>query len=329
VLEQAMTAGDSDPNFQRVDPGLRAALASVPTPVFSSVEQLLATRGIPRPEDEGPWRPDVTVEEVVVPGLAGAPPVRVLAMNTGRREQLRPAVLFMHGGGFIGGSVRRDVARMQGVAQAHDCVLVSVDYRLAPEAPFPGPRDDCYAALKWLHANAERLGVDATRIALLGESAGGGLAAQLALAGRDRGEVPILAQVLVYPMLDDRTGSTQAVPAHIGTYVWTRASNRFGWTCFLGMEPGGPEAPRGAAPAREADLAGLPPAWIGVGGLDLFVGDNVAYAQRLMAAGVSTGLLVTPGAYHGFNRIAPEAPVSKAFNASWNQALAGYLRHQG
>jgi acetyl esterase/lipase len=319
-----MTSLALDPNLAYVDPELRAALAAMPPLDFEA--QFQDGKRLPQPEmRDAPPRPDVTVEEEMVPGLAGAPAIKVLVINREAQDHLRPAVLFMHGGGYIGGSVWRQLFRMQDAAKAHDCVVVSVDYRVAPETPFPGPRDDCYAALLWLHGNAQRLGVDASRIALLGESAGGGLAAQLSLMARDRGELPILAQVLVYPMLDDRTGTVDTVPPHIGIHVWTRASNRFGWKCYLGAEPGGAELPAGAAPAREADLAGLPPAWIGVGGLDLFVTENIAFAERLMAAGVATELLVVPGAYHGFNRSAPKAAISRTFDAAWNDALARYF----
>jgi acetyl esterase/lipase len=319
-----MTSLTHESNFAHVDPELRAALAAMPRLDFTA--QFQDGKRLPQPDVPGaPTRPAVSVEEEVVPGLAGAPMIKVLVINRQSRDQLRPAVLFMHGGGYIGGSVRRELFRMQDVAKAHDCVVVSVDYRVAPETPFPGPRDDCYSALAWLHGNAERLGVDPSRIALLGESAGAGLAAQLSLLARDLGAWPILAQVLVYPMLDDRTGTTDTVPPHIGTHVWTRASNRFGWKCYLGMEPGGAEAPAGAVPAREADLAGLPPTWIGVGGLDLFLTENIAFAERLIAAGAATGLLVVPGAYHGFNRSVPGAAISRAFDAAWNGALARYF----
>ena len=319
-----MTSLTLDSNFVHVDPELRAALAAMPPLNFES--QFRDGQRLPQPEvPVEPLRPDVTVEEEMVPGLAGAPPIKVLVINREGKEHLRPAVLFLHGGGFIGGSVWRQLFRMQDAAKAHDCVVVSVDYRVAPETPFPGPRDDCYAALQWLHDNAERLGVDSARIVLLGESAGGGLAAQVALMARDRGGLPILAQVLVYPMLDDRSGIDGVVPAHIGTHVWTRASNLFGWKCYLGAEPGGPAIPPAAAPAREANLAGLPPTWVGVGGLDLFVCENIAFAERLMTAGVATELLVVPGAYHGFNRQVPKAAVSRTFNAAWNDALARYF----
>jgi acetyl esterase/lipase len=317
---------DLDLDLTHVDPELRVALKAIPPLDFEA--QFQDGKRLAQPEAPvAVSRPDVSVREEMVPGPAKAPEVKVLVINGDSKDRLRPAVLFMHGGGYIGGSVWRELFRMQDAAKAHDCVIVSVDYRLAPETPFPGPRDDCYAALKWLHDNAEKLGVDASRIALLGESAGGGLAAQLSLMARDRGEFPILAQVLVYPMLDDRTGTADSVPEHVGTFVWTRTFNRFGWKCYLGAEPGGAHAPAGAVPAREADLGGLPSTWIGVGGLDLFVIENIAFAEQLIGAGVSTELRVIPGAYHGFNRSAPKAGVSKTFDADWNEALARYFAH--
>jgi acetyl esterase/lipase len=203
-----------------------------------------------------------------------------------------------------------------------DCVIVTVEYRLAPETPFPGSLEDNYAALKWLHAEAASLGADPSRIALAGESAGGGHAAILAIAARDRGEVPVIFQSLVYPMLDDRTGSSRQPPPHIGTFVWTSDFNRRGWQAFLGSVPGGPHAPAGAVPARVDSLAGLPPAWIGTGSLDLFVDEDIEYARRLIDAGVRTELLVVAGAYHGFDLFVPNASVSKSFTLSRYNALA-------
>jgi acetyl esterase/lipase len=175
--------------------------------------------------------------------------------------------------------------------------------------------------LRWLHEHAEEIGVDPARVAVMGESAGGGHAALLALTARDRGQLPIAFQCLVYPMLDDRTGSTREVPSPIGTLLWTATSNQFGWRSFLGQEPGGSTVPAGAVPARVADLAGLPPAWIGVGSIDLFVDEDIEYARRLIAAGVPTELLVVPGAFHGFDGIAADTAVAKRFNAAKLDAL--------
>jgi len=233
----------------------------------------------------------------------------------------RPAVLHIHGGGFVAGTVEEVIPKLQRLAREHDCVIVTVDYRLAPETRFPGALEDNYAALKWLYRSAPALGVDASRIAVAGESAGGGHAAMLAIAARDRGEVPIVFQLLIYPMLDDRTGSSRPVPPYIGAYIWVPASNRFGWDSLLGVAAGSRNVFAGAVPARTTNLAGLPPAFVGVGAIDLFVDENLEYARRLINSGVATQLCVVPGAYHGFDIIAPNAPTSVAFRATWSAAL--------
>ncbi|MGO8793238.1 MAG: alpha/beta hydrolase fold domain-containing protein [Candidatus Sulfotelmatobacter sp.] len=191
-----------------------------------------------------------------------------------------------------------------------NCLVVSVDYRLAPETHFPGSLEDNYAALRWLYTNADTLGIDRKRIAIGGESAGGGHAAALAIAARDRKEFPILFQLLIYPMLDDRTGSTRPVPPGIGEFVWNATSNRFGWTSLLGVPAGSPTVPAGAVPARVENVAGLPPAFISVGAIDLFAGEDIEYGRRLLEAGVPTELHVIPGAYHGYNLLAPQTTVS-------------------
>lgn len=233
----------------------------------------------------------------------------------------RPAILHTHGGGFIAGSAEQSIPDLQKLCRELDCAAVSVEYRLAPETTWRGSVEDNYAGLKWLHANAAQLGVDPTRIAVMGESAGGGHAALLAIAARDRGEVPVCFQCLVYPMLDDRTGSTRTVPPHIGNIIWNSASNRFGWESFLGSKPGGKTSPAGAVPARVVDLAGLPPAWIGVGSIDLFFDEDVDYAQRLNNAGVLAELLVIPGAFHGFDNAMFNTRIGRSFNAAKLDAL--------
>src|SRR5262249_10178152 len=161
-------------------------------------------------------------------------------------------------------------------------------YRLAPETAFPGAVEDCYAALRWLHAQAAALGVDESRIAIGGESAGGGVTAGLALLARDRGEVPRGFPLPLYPMLDRRTGTTAEPSPMVGEFGWNRGSNHFGWAALLGGDPGGAGTSPYAAAARAAELAGLPPAYIAVGTLDLFLEENIEYARRLMRAGVPT-----------------------------------------
>jgi acetyl esterase/lipase len=226
------------------------------------------------------------------------------------------------GGGFVSGKARSEIPELQDFAATLDCVVCTPEYRLAPETPFPGSLEDNYAALKWMYSNAELLGIDQKRIAVMGGSAGGGHAAMLAIAARDRGEVPVMFQMLIYPMLDDRTGSSRQVPPYIGTFIWTVQQNRFGWQSLLGQPPGGRSVPKGSVPARVENLAGLPPAFIGVGSIDLFVDEDIEYARRLVQAGVRTELQVVPGAWHGFDIIGGSASICRQFNADRNAALA-------
>ncbi|WP_299540918.1 alpha/beta hydrolase [Phenylobacterium sp.] len=316
---------DQHDPMERIDPELRTPLESylklVPDTAATAGPELLAgIRGWGRATAKS-FLAAPSVTERQVPVRDGAPNVMVYLINSDP-DVVRPAVLHIHGGGFIAGSAFASVADLQVQAKALDCVIVTVEYRLAPETAFPGALEDNYAALLWLHRNAQALGVDRARIAIQGESAGGGHAAMLALAARDRGEVPICLQALTYPMVDDRTGSARQPPAHVGTHIWTRQLNVLGWTALLGGPPGGETAPAGAVPARASDLSGLPPAFIAVGDIDLFVDEDVAFAGRLMAANVPTELLVIPGAFHGFYVLAPNARVSRRYQLAHLNALA-------
>jgi acetyl esterase/lipase len=181
--------------------------------------------------------------------------------------------------------------------------------------------EDNYAALRWMNENAKQLGIDTSRIAVKGESAGGGHAAMLALEVRDRKEFTFCQQVLIYPMLDDRTGSTRNVPPYLGHYIWTPQSNRFGWTSLLGMPAGSKVVPPNSVPARVENLAGLPPAFIGVGSIDLFASEDVEYSRRLIEAGVPTELMVVSGGYHGFDIFCTDAPLSVQFKNASIEAL--------
>jgi acetyl esterase/lipase len=250
----------------------------------------------------------VTFEKRVIPVGKPHPDVAIYIINA-KPGTSRPAILHTHGGGFVTGSAESSIRQLQELCAKLDCVAVSVEYRLAPETTFAGSIEDNYAGLKWLHANAAAIGADPARIAVMGESAGGGHAALLAISARDRGEVPICFQCLIYPMLDDRTGTSHRVAPWVGTLVWTPEKNRFGWESFLGTRPGGARAPKGAVPTRVTDLKGLPPAFIGVGTLDLFCDEDIDYAQRLSGAGVPAELIVVPGAFHGFDGIAMMAGV--------------------
>lgn len=266
-----------------------------------------------------PEFPDIDVIKRSVPGPEGAPEVPVLVYLPQRAPRPLPALLWIHGGGYVIGSADQDDALVKAIVGQIGCAAVSVEYRLAPETPFPGPVEDCYAALKWLHGHAAELGVDAERIAIGGASAGGGLAAGLGLLTRDRGEVSLAFQLLIYPMLDDRTVSREPHP-YTGEFIWTADSNRFGWSALLGQEPGGADVSPYAAAARAERLAGLPPTYLCVGTLDLFLEEDLEYARRLMREGVPTELHVYPGAYHAFN-LAPEAHISQAFTRDMLDAL--------
>ncbi len=266
--------------------------------------------------------PEVTVSERLIPGPTGAPEVRVIVYTPPGANPSRGVLLHIHGGGFILGDAGMMTPLSQARAKAFDCVVVSVDYRLAPEAPYPGPVEDCYAALKWTVDNAAELGIDPARVVVGGESAGGGLAAALAHLAHERGGPAIGLQFLIYPMLDHRT-ATAADPylnRHAGEFAWTHGANCFGWDGMLGsLDPAGP-IPATCSPSRAASLAGLPPAFIGVGALDLFVDEDVDYAARLIRDGVPTELHVYPGAFHAFDVVAG-APVAIQFQQDCARAL--------
>jgi acetyl esterase/lipase len=208
-----------------------------------------------------------------------------------------PCVYSIHGGGYILGSYEMDDAKFDLWCQKFGLVGVSVEYRLSPETPYPGPLEDCYAGLKWTHDHADEIGIDPNKIGITGVSAGGGLCAGLGLLARDRGEVPVQFQLLDCPMLDDRqqTASSQLE----GLIVWSKASNTFGWRSYLGSLYGTDDVPPYGAAARATDLAGLPEAYVCVGGADGFRDEDILYAMRLYGAGVPTELHVYPGAPHG------------------------------
>ncbi len=286
-----------------LDPDVASALALFPFDLGSlSVDVLPAYRSgmgsAPPPELSGA----VECRVVEVAGPAGAPDVALRIHRPKALTGALPCVFWMHGGGYVLGSAAMDDLRFDEWCQQFGCVGVSVEYRLAPETPYPGPLDDCYAGLRWVHANASELGIDAGRIGIGGASAGAGLASGLALLARDRAEVPLAFQLLVYPMLDDRLTTASSgweVP------VWPPAANRFGWEAYLGALAADRDAvPPYAAAARATDVSGLPPTLVQVGALDGFLDEDVDYAMRLIRAGVPTELHVYPGAPHGFDAMA-------------------------
>jgi len=306
----------ADP-YSLVDPELLPVLKQFPA-VDLSLEMAVKFRQLPGAPPLAAPAPQPV--ERHIPGPPGAPEVRVWVVDPAPSEKGKPLLLHMHGGGFmmIGPGW---MPQIQGIATDCHCVVVSVDYRLAPETRYPGSLEDNYAALKWVHAHAAELGIDRSRIAVGGESAGGTHAASLAIHARDRNEVPIVFQLLIYPSLDDRTGSSHPAPSAVGRFMWNASANRLAWSSLLGVPAGSSKVPVAAVPARVASVAGLPPAWIGVGALDLFVEEDMEYARRLVHAGVATELLVVRCAFHGFDLLVPDAEASQQFSASWKSAL--------
>lgn len=237
------------------------------------------------------------------------------------RDRTGAALLWIHGGGFVMGTAAQDDAFCGFIAERLGLLVAAVDHRLAPEHPFPTPLQDCHDALAWLAARDD---VDDRRVAIGGASAGGGLAAALALLARERGEVAPRFQLLSYPMLDDRAAVRRDVDDR-RVRLWNNRSNRFGWASYLGAEPGSDGIDGLAAPARHEDLAGLPPAWIGVGSLDLFLEEDLAYAERLRAAGVPCEVEVVDGAFHGFDAVRPSAQLTRRWREAQVRALASGL----
>lgn len=314
--------------YAAVDPEMRDDLRLL-VPMDATAATLAAFRHRPAARRAHPAPPSpvasLPLTTVMVPGLPGEPMVKTVQFDGAPGRKNRAAVIWLHGGGYIAGAAGIPIA-LREAARAHGWLVVSVEYRLAPEARLAASLADNYAALRWVHDQAATLGVDRARIAVGGASAGGGHAAMLALAARDRGEVPVRYQALIYPMLDDRTGSSRPARPGTGLFVWTAASNRFGWSALLGVKAGSAAVPVGMVPGRRGDLSGLPPAFIGVGTLDLFLDEDVAYAGALRAAGVPVDLSVVPAAFHAFDGVAPIARASQDFTARWITGLTTALR---
>lgn len=224
------------------------------------------------------------------------------------------ALLWIHGGGLVIGNAAQDDLFCAETARELGIVVVAAEYRLAPEFPFPAALEDCFSAWAWLLESAQQFRIDPLRVAVGGQSAGGGLAASLAQRIHDAGGAQPAAQWLFSPMLDDRTALARELDV-VGHYVWDNRQNRFGWQAYLGDTFGTPQVPDHAVPARRSSLEGLPPAWIGVGDIDLFFHEAAAYAERLNAAGTACALDVVPGAPHGFETIAPDAELVKRYLA--------------
>ncbi|MCL7425445.1 alpha/beta hydrolase [Streptomyces sp. YS415] len=256
----------------------------------------------------------IEFEERRVPGPAGAPDISLLVCRPAGATEPRPAVYFTHGGGMVLGDNRNLIGEMLDWVQQLGIVLVSVEYRLAPEHPFPAGLEDVYAGFRWTMSHADVLGIDARRVVVSGPSAGGGLTAAVTLLARDLDGPVAVGQLLVCPMLDDRNDSVSARQM-AGVGAWDRTSNDTGWTALLGERRGGPDVPAYAAPARAEDLSGLPPLFIDVGSAETFRDEVVAYAARFWQAGGVAELHVWPGGFHGFDALAPEAELSRRARA--------------
>ncbi len=300
-----------------VDPQLRPLLSALPALGALSAETLAAMRTLLGGGEIAAGHDSLSIERVMLTpaecGSGSSVPVSAVLYCPRSAKNQRPALLNIHGGGYVAGSAARDDAAMRELAVALDCVVLSVDYRLAPETPYPGPLDDCYTALTWLNEQAGRLDIDRTRIAVRGVSAGGGLAAGLALMARDRGGPCPMFVALLYPMLDHRT---KASPG-LGEHVWSAEANRFGWNSYLcGLSALGGYA----SPAIVESLEGFPPCFVTVGSIDLFVGEDLAFAARLAQAGVPVELHLYAGAYHGFN-LAADSDAARSYKMDERKAL--------
>ncbi|MEM9565217.1 MAG: alpha/beta hydrolase [Actinomycetota bacterium] len=315
---------------RRVDPEFAAALAARPLRGIRRLDQVRRAREVME-ASRPPWTAPGTVD--VVDHHAPAADDNQIQVRVYRptdpgggrpQAETRPALYWIHGGGLIVGSVTMDDRRSTALVEQLGITVASVEYRLAPEHPYPTPLEDCYAGLTWLVEHADELGIDTDRIAVGGASAGGGLAAGLALLARDRGGPPIRFQLLRYPMLDDRN-RTPSSHAQLDPRVWHREANHLGWSAYLGDGAGSDGIEPYAAPGRASDLAGLPPAIVTVGDLDLFLDEDVDYARALSRAGVPTELHVYPGAYHGAINDNPDAGLTQRWFRDEANALVRAL----
>ena len=306
-----------------VDPSLLPLLELMPSRAFSA-------EALPQIRIESEARfaflgePSLLPEIKVIEGPGG--PLEIYWYDPAPGTADRPALLHIHGGGMIIGSARSMRHGPSGLAAALGMPVASVEYRLAPEHPFPAPQQDCLTALHWLAGNAVELGVDPDRIGITGESAGGGLAAAAALMARDTGGPKLAGQFLTYPMLDHRTGGADCPYANpmTGEFVWTRPSNIFGWAALRGNYDTADTRKGWFSPSLADDLSGLPPTWIGTGSLDLFLDEDLDYARRLTAAGVLVELHSYPGAIHAFNAV-PDSHLAKSYSRDLLSAIARWL----
>ncbi len=307
----------------KIHPDLRQVAGRSPKFLFSR-KYLWLTRRLME------WMPalktpaDILVENIYAAGQDGQAKIRLRIYKSKTVTPPAPVLIWLHGGGYVMGKPEMDDHRCIEYARQAGIVVVSVDYRYAPKHPFPTGLEDAYFALKWVEAHSQQLGVDGKRIAVGGASAGGGLAAALAQLAHDKQEIEPVFQLLVYPMLDDRTALRTDIDDSYN-FTWPQENNRYGWGSYLGGNYGAEDTPAYAVPARRGDPSGLPSAWIGVGTLDVFYEEDTAYARRLNACGVDCEMHDVPGAFHGFDVFDPQLPVVQEFRSSQINALKKYL----
>ncbi|MEZ0075794.1 alpha/beta hydrolase [Planotetraspora sp. GP83] len=309
-----------DPQVAEALAPIAAAMAgSTPPPVGDVAARRAALEGLIAHTDAAQPAPgDVTITDYKMVTADGAS--ILLRWYVKQGAEPGPAALYLHGGGMILGHVGLFDGSVSRYVSASGTPILSVDYRRAPEHPHPTPVEDAYAALVWLHEHAAGLGVDPARIGVFGDSAGGGLAAAVAILARDRGGPAIARQILLMPMLDDRTLTPDP---HLAPFaLWSWDDNRTGWQALLGEAAGGPDTPAHAAPARLADPTGLPPAYIEVGQLDIFRDEDLTYALRLSQVGVPVEFHLHPGVPHEFESIAHASDVARRVIADRVRVLA-------
>lgn len=303
----------------QIHPELQQVARRMPKLTYSSKNLWLLqvlTRFVPAPKVPQ----DILIENVFIPTAKDQTKIRLRIYKRKSHTAPMPVLLWLHGGGYIMGNPEQDDGRCMQYVHELGITVISVDYRFAPKYPFPTGLEDCYTALQWIVTHAHHLGMDAKRIAIGGASAGGGLAASLIHLAHDRQEIKPIFQLLVYPMLDDRTVLRSEMDDH-DHIVWNQKSNRYGWECYLGTGCGTENVPEYSVPARRKELAGLPEAWIGVGTLDLFHDEDVAYAQRLEECGVKCEIHTIPGAFHGFDVFDSRLHIVQDFRKSQMLAL--------
>ncbi|MET0250058.1 MAG: alpha/beta hydrolase [Sphingobium sp.] len=310
------------PSDHLVDPEILPLLDMMPPllPTDETLAQLRATLTAPRADQPAPAFAPVAAS---APGIDGAPDVPLLIFDPPGRTA-RAAILQIHGGGMVLGSAAASSIPNAYMAAHLGVPVIAVDYRLAPEHPFPAPQMDCLAAYDWLVEHADALNIDAARIVIFGESAGGGLAAALALMLRDLGQRSPAGQVLIFPMINHRTGTQKPGLPHTGDYIWTREANAYGWRALRGDYDPVDARAGWFSPALAQELAGLPPTYIAVGALDLFLEENLDYAKALAGAGVPIELHVYSGAFHAFHMV-PSAAVSRTYHRDLYAGLGRLL----